>query len=58
MPGCNGAGAAKRSYPTSKVRGGGRDELPHVQGLVAARVQEDREGLLYVQGQEGQPPPK
>ena len=41
----NGAGAAKRSYPmskvgeaaersypTSKVRGGSRQELPHVQG--------------------------
>ena len=24
--------AAKRSYPTSKVRGGSRQELPHVQG--------------------------
>ena len=21
---------AKRSYPTSKVRGGGREELPHI----------------------------
>ena len=27
-----GAGVAKRSYPTSKGRGGGREELPHVQG--------------------------
>ena len=24
--------AAKRAYPTSKVRGGGREELPRVQG--------------------------
>ena len=43
VPGCNGAGmakrsypsprsgaAARRSYPTSEVRGGGREELPHV----------------------------
>ena len=28
MPGCNGAGTAKRSYPASEVRGGGREELP------------------------------
>ena len=26
-----GAGAAERSYPLSRVRGGGREELPHVQ---------------------------
>ena len=25
------AGAAKKSYPMSKVRGGGREEIPHVQ---------------------------
>ena len=25
---CDSAGAAKRSYPKSKVRGGGREELP------------------------------
>ena len=34
MPGYNGAAAAKRSYRVSKVRGGGREELPHVQGQV------------------------
>ena len=28
----NGTGAAERSYPMPKVRGGGREELPHVQG--------------------------
>ena len=27
--------AAKRSYPTSKVRGGGQEEQPHVQGAAA-----------------------
>ena len=30
-----------------------REEQPHVQGPVAAPVQEGREELLYVQGQEG-----
>ena len=54
MPGCNSAGAAERSYPMSEVRGGGREELPHIQGAVAASVQEGREELLHVQGQEGQ----
>ena len=53
MPGCDSAGAAKRSYPTSEVRGGGREELPHVQGAVAAQAQEGLEELLHVQGQEG-----
>ena len=53
MPGCDSAGAAKRSYPTSEVRGGGREELPHVQGAVAAQAQEGLEELLHVQDQEG-----
>ena len=38
----------------SKVKGGGREEQPHIQGTVAERVQEGREELLHVQGQEGQ----
>ena len=29
----NGTGAAERSYPMPKVRGGGREELPYVQGM-------------------------
>ena len=37
MPGCNGAGTAKRSYPTSEARGGSWEEPPHVQGAVAVR---------------------
>ena len=45
--------AAERSYPTSEVRGGDWEELPHVQGAVAAWAQEGREELLHVQGQEG-----
>ena len=50
--------AAKRSYPTTKVRGGGQDELPHVRGVAAARVQVGQEELLHFQGQEGRPCPK
>ena len=44
---------AKGSYPASEVRGGSREEQPHIQGVVAARVQEALEELLHVQGQEG-----
>ena len=29
------------------------EELPHVQGVVAARAQEGRDELLHVHGQEG-----
>ena len=32
MPGCDGAGTAKRSHPASEVRGGGREEPPHNRG--------------------------
>ena len=59
---------AERSYPLPKVRGSGQEELlhargqgsgweeqPHVQGVAGARVQEGREELLLVQGQEGWP---
>ena len=62
-------GGDKRSYPTSEVRGGRREELPHaskpeargggweeqphVQGAVAARAQEGLEKLSHVEGQEG-----
>ena len=53
MPGCNGAGVAERSYPTSEVRGSGREEKPHLQGVVAARAQEGLEELSHVEGQEG-----
>ena len=37
VPGCDGAGMAERSYPASKVRGGGREELPHVRGWGGGR---------------------
>ena len=36
-----------------EARGSGREELLHVQGVVAARAQEGLEELLHVQGQEG-----
>ena len=29
MPSCDGAGMAERSYPTSEVRGGSQEDLPH-----------------------------
>ena len=45
--------AAERSYPTSEVRGGGREEPHHVQGAVAAWAQKDLEELYYIEGQEG-----
>ena len=38
--------------PLPKARGGGREELPHIQGAVAARAQEGLEELYHVQGQE------
>ena len=53
MPGFIGTGAAERSYPMSEVRGGDREEQPHVKGAVAAWVQEGQEELLHVQDREG-----
>ena len=32
VPDCDGAGMAERSYPTSEVRGSGREEIPSVRG--------------------------
>ena len=46
--------AAGRSYPTTEVRGGGREEQPHIQGAVAARAQEGLKELSCIEGQEGQ----
>ena len=43
MPGCDGAGTAKKSYPASEVRGGGRQEQLHIQEAVAVRAQEGPE---------------
>ena len=36
-----------------EAKGGGREEQPHVQGPMAARVQEGLEELSHVEGQEG-----
>ena len=47
-------GSEERSYPASEVRGGGREDQPHVQGAMAARVQEGLEELSNVEGQKGQ----
>ena len=46
--------AAGRSYPTPEARGGGREDQPHIQGAVAALVQEGLEALSHIEGQEGQ----
>ena len=45
--------AAQRSYPVPKARGGGWEEQPHVQGVVAAWAQEGLEELSHFEGQEG-----
>ena len=37
-----------------EVRGGGREEQPHVQGVVAAWAQEGLEEPSHIEGQEGQ----
>ena len=38
----------------SEARGGGREEPPHVRGVVAAPVKEGLEEPSHVEGQEGQ----
>ena len=53
VPGCDSAGAAKRSYPPPEARGSGWKEQSHIQGEVAAWAQETLEDLFQVQGQEG-----
>ena len=45
----------ERSHPASEAGGSGWEELPHMQGEVAAWVQEGLEELSHVQGQ-GQRP--
>ena len=37
MSGWDSAGAAQRSYHTPEVRGGSREEQPHLQGAAAAQ---------------------
>ena len=47
-PGCDSTGAAETSYPTSEVRGCGREEQHHIQEVAAAQAQEAQEELLQV----------
>ena len=44
---------ARRSNATPEARGGGWEEQPQVQGVVAARVQEGLEEPSHTEGQEG-----
>ena len=44
---------AERSHPTPEARGGGWEDQPHIQGAVAAWVQEGLEEPSHVEGQEG-----
>ena len=45
--------AGRRSNPTPKARGGGREDQPQVQGAMAAGAQEGLEELSHIEGQEG-----
>ena len=47
------SGATGRSHPVLKARDGGREEQPHVQGVVAAWAQKGLEEPSHVEGQEG-----
>ena len=49
MPGV----VAGSTNPTPKARGDDQEDQPHVQGAVAARVQEGLEVLSHFEGQEG-----
>ena len=43
----------REELPKSEVRGGGREEQPHIQGAVAAQALEGLEELSHVKGEEG-----
>ena len=45
---------AGRRYLAPEARGSGREEQPHVQGVVAAQLQEGLEEPSHAEGQEGQ----
>ena len=45
--------ATRRRNPTHKARGGGREEQPYIQGVMAVRAQEGLEEPSHVEGQEG-----
>ena len=44
---------AERSNPMPEARGGGREEQPHIQGVVAVWAQEGLEEPSHAEGQEG-----
>ena len=43
----------QEELPPPEARGGGKEELLHLQGAVAVRVPDDLEELFHVQGREG-----
>ena len=45
--------SSREELPPPKARGSGREELPHIQGAVAAQAPEGLEELFHVQGREG-----
>ena len=45
--------AGGRSYPTPEARGSGREDQPHVQGTLAARVQEGLESYPTLKVRKG-----
>ena len=53
MPGLGQHKSSPEELPQLKARGGSQEELPHVQGAVAARAPEGLEELFHVQGHEG-----
>ena len=48
-------GGGGRSNRTTKARGSGQGNQPHVQGAVAAGAQEGLEELSHIEGQERRP---
>ncbi|XFG11738.1 hypothetical protein AB1E19_015362 [Capra hircus] len=49
-------GSSLEELPQLEARGGGQEERPHVQGVVAARAPEGLEELFHVQGSQAPPP--
>ena len=49
----SGSQATGGSYPTPEARGSGREDQPHVQGLVAAPAQEGLEALSQLKVRKG-----
>ena len=45
--------SSQEELPLPEARGGSHEELPHIQGAVAAGALEGLEELFHVQGREG-----